>query len=290
MTAVGTSSLRASVDTATVTGRSRHQRRPRGGRPLTLQTPRSRARASTSQKVLASGQAANVPLGAQVTYDLVVTNTGDTTLTTVPLADTFNPAQLEIVSTSVQPTGAPLPGVVSWPNVAAPLGIAPGASVRVPVTFRTLVAGPNIPDVATVTGAVDVIRRPGGQRCRYQLDPRGLRSRQVRHLEDGEPRRRHHRPAGRHDHLHPAWNNTQQVTVPDVVITDPLPASVNYTAGSMRLGTASQTDAADADAGTFNAPSRHGELPSRQRERDVERHGDIQGRRRAGEGLEPPAS
>jgi uncharacterized repeat protein (TIGR01451 family) len=38
----------------------------------------------------------------------------------------------------------------------------------------------------------------------------------------------------------------------NVVITDPIPASTTYTAGSMTLETAAQTDAADADSGSYN--------------------------------------
>lgn len=38
----------------------------------------------------------------------------------------------------------------------------------------------------------------------------------------------------------------------NVVITDPIPASTTYTASSITLETAAQTDAADADAGSYN--------------------------------------
>ncbi len=254
MIAVGTSDVSASIDTATVAGAIDINDDPAIGDHDTAGAMVTRP-AVEIDKVLASGQAANVPLGALVTYDLVVTNSGDTTLATVPLADTFDPAQLELVSTSFQPTDAPAPGVVSWPNVAAPLGIAPGDSVRVPVTFRAIAAGPSRTDTATIVGAVDVFGDQPPNVTDTNADLGVFDPGMFVISKSADPTAGTIMLPGQRITYTLTWDNTQQVDIPDVVITDVLPDSVDYVAGSLMLGLGSQTDAADADAGSFDEAS-----------------------------------
>jgi len=106
-------------------------------------------------KILHAGQNANVPLGATVTYDLGVLNTGNTTLSTVPLRDTFDSTRLTFVSASTAPDSQLPLGTLTWNNRAG-AGIAPGArAATVTVTFRATATGTSVPDTATVGGALD---------------------------------------------------------------------------------------------------------------------------------------
>ncbi|MDO8964784.1 MAG: hypothetical protein Q7W30_09885 [Coriobacteriia bacterium] len=107
-------------------------------------------------KKLALGQDPVVALGGTVTYDIVVTNDGDTTLTAVPLADTFDSAHLAFVSALPLQSGVATPNV-TWADLTATAGdLAPGASTTVTATFRVTAPGAAITDTATVAGAVDV--------------------------------------------------------------------------------------------------------------------------------------
>jgi len=128
--------------------------------------------------------------------------------------------------------------------------------VTVPVTFRTLVAGPAIADVAAIAGAIDGNSdvAPDTHDADSTL---GVFDAGMFVLSKTA------NPAGGAIMLPGdtitytlSWDNAQLVTIPDVVITDPLPEAVDYTAGSLRLGAAVQTDSSDSDAGSFDAATR----------------------------------
>lgn len=73
--------------------------------------------------------------GSTVVFALTVHNTGNTTLFSLPLTDTYNPAHLQFVAASVAPDNAPN-GVILWNDLTATLGdFAPGVSRAVVVTF-----------------------------------------------------------------------------------------------------------------------------------------------------------
>ena len=86
-------------------------------------------------KALAKGQPAVVGLGDPIRYSIVVTNTGDTTLLTVPLHDTFDDTALHFVSAAPAPTATTPAGTLDWSNLAGAGGLAPGASAVVQLTF-----------------------------------------------------------------------------------------------------------------------------------------------------------
>ncbi len=112
---------------------------------------------------------------------------------------------------------------MSWPNVASPLGIAPGASVRVPVTFRTLVAGPNIPNVATVTGAVDTFGDPATNAADTNSTLGVYDAGRFVISKTADPAGGTIVLPGDTITYTLSWNNTQQVTVPDVRHHRPAP-------------------------------------------------------------------
>ncbi|TLM92030.1 MAG: DUF11 domain-containing protein, partial [Actinobacteria bacterium] len=101
-------------------------------------------------KTLASGQATNVPVGGLVTYDLAVRNTGDTALTTVTVADTFDDTHLAYVSGTPAETTVATPSI-QWNNVGP---VPVGGTTTVTATFRVTAVGAAITDTATVT-AID---------------------------------------------------------------------------------------------------------------------------------------
>jgi uncharacterized repeat protein (TIGR01451 family) len=254
LTAIGTSALASSIDSATVSGATDIHGDPAAGDSASGGATVTHPAVSVA-KNLAAGQSASVPVGTDVTYDLIVTNTGDTTLSSAALADTFDPAQLSFVSASVTPDASSA-GSVSFNNVIGPLGLAPGASTRVSITLHTLVDGAGITDTALVSAATDTFGDSAGT---AQADNALLgvyAPGAFSGIKTAEP------PAG--TIVKPgetitytlAWNNTSAVTVPGVIASDPLPNSVRYVPGTLELGSAPQTDADDSDAGTYDSASR----------------------------------
>ena len=73
-----------------------------------------------------------VPENGTVRFEIEITNTGDTTLTTVSLEDTFSTQYLEYVSASPAPSST-APGTLTWNNLGP---LAPGSSTTVQVEFR----------------------------------------------------------------------------------------------------------------------------------------------------------
>jgi uncharacterized repeat protein (TIGR01451 family) len=73
-----------------------------------------------------------------IVFGITVHNTGNTTLFSVPLTDTYNPAHLQFVVAAPAPSNAPN-GVILWNDLTAAFGpFAPGDSRTVVVTFTAL--------------------------------------------------------------------------------------------------------------------------------------------------------
>ena len=111
--------------------------------------------AVTIAKALAMGQPAVVGLGDPVRYTIVVTNTGDTTLLTVPLHDTCEDTALQFVSAAPAPTATTPGGTLDWSNLAGAGGLAPGASTTVQLTFTAGRYDGEVVNTAAVLGALD---------------------------------------------------------------------------------------------------------------------------------------
>ncbi|MDZ4168464.1 MAG: isopeptide-forming domain-containing fimbrial protein [Coriobacteriia bacterium] len=110
----------------------------------------------TVTKALAVGQLNPVRPGDPVTFTINVANTGDTTLTTVPLVDTFDEATLSFVSASLTPSATIPLGTLTWNDITGSGSLAPGVSTTITVRFNALASSPSSVDTATVSGAVDV--------------------------------------------------------------------------------------------------------------------------------------
>ena len=157
-------------------------------------------------KTLAAGQDHDVQVGDTVDYDVVVTNTGDTTLTTVPVADTFDGAHLTWLGAS--PSADTVSGnVASWSNVGP---LTPGQTTTLSVSFTASAVGSAILNSADTSGtdvngdpappvaASDSTLRVSTPGIAITKTPHAGQDLQIQVGEHG--RLRHHRHQhGRHD-------------------------------------------------------------------------------------------
>ncbi|MDZ4169337.1 MAG: SdrD B-like domain-containing protein, partial [Coriobacteriia bacterium] len=113
----------------------------------------------TVTKQLSASQPTTVGIGSAVRFDVVVRNTGDTTITSASLVDTWSPTYLQAVtsSPSANATGS---GVATWTSLPA---IPPGGATTVTVEFVSLAVPPGgtTTNRATVT-ATDIYGDPAG--------------------------------------------------------------------------------------------------------------------------------
>jgi len=123
--------------------------------PITVVKPDTTDPAVSVTKSLAKGQPGVVGLGDPIRYTVVVTNTGDTTLLTVPLSDTFDTAALRFVTASPAPAATTPNGTLGWTNLAGGAGLQPGASITVKLKFTALRYDGEVVNTAAVLGAVD---------------------------------------------------------------------------------------------------------------------------------------
>jgi uncharacterized repeat protein (TIGR01451 family) len=107
----------------------------------------------TILKELSPSQDTTVQVGEDVSFRIVVTNSGDTTLTSVPLTDDFEPGYLRFTS------AAPSPDGTSSGNLTWSLGdLGPGQQTTVTVVFRAIASPPGYAstDTATAGPATDI--------------------------------------------------------------------------------------------------------------------------------------
>jgi uncharacterized repeat protein (TIGR01451 family)/fimbrial isopeptide formation D2 family protein len=106
-------------------------------------------------KHLAPGQDQYVRIGDPVSYEITVTNTGDTTIDILPLQDVFDDTHLAYVD-SVPLHDVVAANVITWNDLTTTFGdLAPGSSIDITVNLTATNLGLNIVDVATVSGASD---------------------------------------------------------------------------------------------------------------------------------------
>lgn len=96
---------------------------------------------------------ANRP-GQELQFELKVTNTGSSWITTLPLRDIYNPQYLAFTGATPAPADPADDGELDWPDLTQTLGhdLAPGESVSVVVTFRGLA------DTGALAGGVTINR------------------------------------------------------------------------------------------------------------------------------------
>ena len=107
---------------------------------------------------------AHAPVNSQVTYRIVVENSGDTVLDVVPVRDTFPTAYLDYASDTLSSdpnitvTVDESGGTIEWDDVTGSGSLAPGASIQFDVVFDvTASSNPNtITNTICVESATDV--------------------------------------------------------------------------------------------------------------------------------------
>ncbi|MCR4406933.1 MAG: cohesin domain-containing protein [Anaerolineae bacterium] len=99
-----------------------------------------------------------VPVGGTVSFNITITNNGETAITLLPLEDSYDPAYLDYVSASPAPNSVnETTGTLGWNNLAPAGGLLPGQSVTITLNFTALAstAGGVTINTATVSGAMD---------------------------------------------------------------------------------------------------------------------------------------
>ncbi|MDP2401765.1 MAG: DUF11 domain-containing protein, partial [Actinomycetota bacterium] len=213
---------------------------------------------SLSVRKIFSGTTRDVyQTGTPISFDIGIENTGDTTITHLPLIDEFDPAMLQFVS-ATPPVDSVTASTVGWTDLTSSLGdLAPGQTATVTVTFTAVGVGETVNTAVVPDGAAtdefgdpvpgDRAERPFGI---YSPDQLGL-------SKTADP------PAG--TILLPgdtityfiAFSNTTGLAIPDVELLDELPDSVTYVPGTIMIdqgdgSLVGRTDAAGDDEGTFD--------------------------------------
>ena len=99
-----------------------------------------------------------VQVGAYLTFTIRISNTGDVTVTTLPLVDEYDATVLQPISQSVAPD-ARATGVLTWTDLTGTFGdLAPGASAQLRTVFRAI----KIDDVVINRARVVAAQGAGG--------------------------------------------------------------------------------------------------------------------------------
>ena len=111
-------------------------------------------------KTLSSPTSGLAHVNDPVSFDITITNTGNTALVSVPVTDTFNSTYLSFTSANVSPDHTAT-GSVAWDDITTALGdLNPGDSKTIHITFQALtgtqsLSGDVTTNTATVSGARD---------------------------------------------------------------------------------------------------------------------------------------
>ncbi|MCX6895618.1 MAG: Ig-like domain-containing protein, partial [Verrucomicrobia bacterium] len=117
--------------------------------------------ALTVTKTLLSPTNSPVSISSNVVFRIVVRNTGDTAIPTLPLEDTFSSAYLAYVTNSatIPPDGSGA-GSLFWANLVGTNSLAVGASLTNDLTMLVVGAGNPAQNLASVDYAVDANGKP----------------------------------------------------------------------------------------------------------------------------------
>jgi len=219
-------------------------------------------------KALAEGQTPRVIIGDTVTFDITVENTGDTTLTVVPVEDTFLSAYLEYADSSIAPSSV-TPGVpettVSWEDITLYSGdIGPGETYTFSITLLTI----DVPD-AVLTNSAAIV----GAEDEYGDDPGDANEpedfdvydpTEVTLTKSADPAAGTILLPGDLITYTVAFGNATTVTFPSTLVVDALSDAIEYVAGSLvmeRAGVETPlTDVSGDDAGAYDPATRVIEL------------------------------
>jgi LPXTG-site transpeptidase (sortase) family protein len=203
----------------------------------------------TVVKTLAAGQASTVRVGDEVSYRIRVTNTGASTLTTVPLSDTFDSGHLAFVSALPSPDSSGA-GQRSWNDLLGAGVLAPDESVDVTATFRATAAGASIPNTATVTGAKDTRGYIAHESSSTTYVAAEFEAGSLVVTKTADPPDGTVVTPGQTIHYTIGYANKSEVTVGSVTLVDALSAAVSYVPGTLVLNGTPISDTGNYDSGS----------------------------------------
>lgn len=205
-------------------------------------------------KTLSAGQDAVFAIGEHVIYDVAVTNSGDTTLTSVPLVDTFDSAHLGFISATPAPSSTTSTSV-TWDDITDTFGdMAPGRTATLTVEFELIAAGAGIDNTATVPAGGDLHGDSATGSTSTQIVG-AYEPSQIEFTKSADPVAGTILLPGDTITYSLTFSNSSEITMPAAAVYDALPDSVTYVPGSMRLAAETTvtalTDAIGDDAGDF---------------------------------------
>jgi len=96
-----------------------------------------------------------VTVGAEITFTIRITNTGGTTIVTLPLSDTYDSRYIGYVS-SIPPHDRFTVGMIEWDDLTVTFGdLAPQQGIAVTVVFTAVAPTTRTVNIATVANALD---------------------------------------------------------------------------------------------------------------------------------------
>jgi uncharacterized repeat protein (TIGR01451 family) len=105
-------------------------------------------------KVLLSPTNQPVSINSNVVFRITIQNVGNTTITSLPMEDTFSGAYYQYVSATIPTNGSGF-GTLIWTNLAAPTPLATNAIITNDVTMKVIGQGNPANNTATVDFAFD---------------------------------------------------------------------------------------------------------------------------------------
>ena len=185
-------------------------------------------------KRLAPGQSSLVSVGGLVTYNIVVTNDGNTTLSSVPLTDAFDSAHLQFVSGSPSPDLAAA-GLLTWNDITGAGTLSAGQSLTVSVTFRVTGAAGSVGDTATVAGAFDVNGAAAGASSATNAAVGTFAAGSIVVTKTAEPASKTIVVPGQAINYRVGYSNSSPTTMTAASIVDTISPAVTYIPGTLVL-------------------------------------------------------
>jgi len=200
-------------------------------------------------KQLAGDSRFAIPFGGETTFDITLTNTGSTGAGAIGLTDIFDANALEFVEASVTPSGV-MTSEIDWNDVTSGNGLAAGASLTLQVTMRAKSTAGYTSNTAFAWDP-DAIQQAalgadGVDASWLTLQPHWSFGGEdysdlliydagaITFTKDANPGTSTILLPGDVITYHLYGENSTGYDLPEVLAFDPLPASVEYVAGTLR--------------------------------------------------------
>lgn len=202
-------------------------------------------------KSLTTGQSVLVPPGENVTYDIILTNTGSTTIEMLPVYDTYDTSLLQFVSASTSPDDTNDDGQIDWSDITANLGdLAPTDSVSFTITFQVLSQSASIPNTAATSTGADEHSDPVPPVS--DTDQTASSLPEITFTKDSDPEPGTVVLPGDIITYKLTVTNPTAVTLTDLTISDVLTVGKTYEPDSIRIDLVDKTDEADGDEAKYD--------------------------------------